>query len=59
MHQYISDTEYAVRGLIDLITVEEKQLSQFQNKYEGVSSKAKYLNQQLMDTPFNDDIVPL
>jgi hypothetical protein len=54
MHQYILDTEYAVRGLIDLITVEEKQLSQLQNKYGGLSSKAKYLNQQLMDAPFNE-----
>jgi hypothetical protein len=59
MHQYILDTEYAVRGLIDLITVEEKQLSQLQNKYGGLSSKAKYLNQQLMDAPFNDNVDPL
>ncbi|MBD2234070.1 hypothetical protein [Phormidium tenue] len=59
MHQYVLDTEYAVRGLIDLISVEEKRLSQLQNKYHGLSSKAKYLNQQLMDAPFNDNVVSL
>lgn len=59
MHQYISDTEYAVRELINLITVEEKQLSEFQNKYKGLSSKEKYLNQELMNAPFNDDVDPL
>ena len=54
MYQYVADTKYAVCGLIDLITVEEKRLSQFQNKYEGLSRKLKDLNQQLVYSPFND-----
>lgn len=58
MHQYITDTQYAVRGLIELITAEERQLSQLQSQYEGLSRKVEYLNQSLLDAPFND-VVPL
>ncbi|MBW4541598.1 MAG: hypothetical protein KME43_20995 [Myxacorys chilensis ATA2-1-KO14] len=59
MHQYVDDTEYAVRGLIDLITTEERQLTQLQSHYEGLSSKEKDLKQWLLDAPLNDDVVPL
>jgi hypothetical protein len=58
MRQYILDTEYAVRGLIDLVATEEKQISQLQDKYNGLSNKAKYLNQELTDALFND-VVPI
>lgn len=59
MHQYIADTEYAARGLIELITAEEKQLAQLQSQYNGLSSKVEHLNRFLLDAPFNDDVVPL
>lgn len=59
MHQYITDTEYAVRGLIELITVEEMQLAQLQSQYEGLSSKKRYLKQSLLNAPFDEDIVHL
>jgi hypothetical protein len=58
MHQYIPDTEYAVRGLIELITAEERQLAQLQSQHEGLSSKERYLSQSLLNAPFND-IAPL
>lgn len=59
MHQYIADTEYAIHGLIDLITSEEKQLTQLQSQHDGLIRREKHLNQILADAPFNDDMVPL
>jgi hypothetical protein len=58
MHQYIADTEYAIHGLIDLITAEERQLTQLQSQHDGLRRKEKFLNQMLADAPFND-ILPL
>lgn len=59
MHQYLTDTEYAVRELIELIIAEERQLTQLQSQYEGLRRKVEYLNQSLLDAPFNDSVVPL
>lgn len=59
MHQYLTDTEYAVRGLIELITAEEKQLAQLQSQYGGLSVKEKILNQDLSDAPWNDNVTPI
>lgn len=56
MHQYITDTEYAVRGLVELITAEERRLDQLQGQYRGLSNKVEYLNKSLLDAPFNDDM---
>ncbi|MEA5449255.1 hypothetical protein VB780_11790 [Leptolyngbya sp. CCNP1308] len=58
MHQYIADTQYAVHGLIELITAEERELSQLQSQHEGISRKVEYLHQSLLDAQFND-VAPL
>lgn len=59
MHQYILDTEYAVRGIINLITAEEIQVAQLYERHEGLISKEIYLSKSLQDAPYNDDIIPV
>ncbi len=54
MHQYLLDMEYAVRGLIGLITIEENVLSALRNKCEGLSRKENDLNQKLINASFNE-----
>jgi hypothetical protein len=56
MHQYLSDTEYAARALIDLIATEERQLTQVENNYQIAKNKEHHLYQQLLNSPFNDDV---
>ena len=58
MHQYIIDTEYAVRGIIDLITAEEILTAQLHRQYEGLSSKESYLSKSLQDAPYSEDVNP-
>jgi hypothetical protein len=43
MHQYLSDTEYAARALIDLIATEERQLTQVENNYQIAKNKEHHL----------------
>ena len=59
MDQYIIDTEYAVENLIYLITIDEKQLFQYQNQCETAKEKEKYFYQQFIDSQFNDDVVTM
>jgi hypothetical protein len=59
MDQYIIDTEYAVENLIHLITIDEKQLFQYQNQCETAKEKEKYFYQQFIDSQFNDDVVTM
>ncbi len=58
MQQYLSDTEYAVRALIDLIAAEERQLTQVENNYQIAKNQEHHLYQQLLNSPFNDDVTP-
>lgn len=52
MNQYVIDTEYAVRGLISLITDQEAQLKQLQERCQMLSCKAEAFNVSHGVSPF-------
>lgn len=56
MHQYITDTQYAVRELINLITNEETQIHQSEKQYEMLKFKEDSLSKQLTNASLNENV---
>jgi hypothetical protein len=56
MNQYLDDTDYAVRKLIELITAEEVQIEKFQSACEAKKDKLEFLYKRFINSEWNDDV---
>lgn len=56
MNQYLVDTDYAVRQLIELVTAEEVQIAQIQLAREAKKPKLEFLYKRFRDSEWGDDV---
>ncbi|MCX5962744.1 MAG: hypothetical protein NT070_06235 [Cyanobacteria bacterium] len=56
MNQYLVDTDYAVRQLIELVTAEEIQIAQIQLACEAKQPKLEFLYKRCRDSEWSDDV---
>ncbi len=56
MNQYLIDTDYAVRKLIEIITAEEIEITRIQLLSEEKKPKLEFLYKRFRDSEWNDDV---
>jgi hypothetical protein len=56
VNQYLIDTDYAVRKLIEIITAEEIEITRIQLLSEEKKPKLEFLYKRFRDSEWNDDV---